>query len=204
MPEKVITARGKNLGGETPLICTPLVGRSRERILAEAASVVAKKPDVIEWRVDFFEGIGDTGAVLDVARALRTAAGELPIIFTRRSMKEGGESIAIGDEDVVRLYDAVGASRLVDFIDFEMGNDPEHVRRVRESTRAHETRLILSYHNFGYTPGRDFLVQRFLERLDRTAEAGGALSLGVTGQRETKGRAPARWKLVQKSLSVDQ
>ena len=163
MPEKIIAARGRKLGGEPPLICTPLVGRSRERILAEAASVVAKKPDVIEWRVDFFEGIGDTAAVLDVARALRTAAGELPIIFTRRSTKEGGESIAIGDEEVVRLYDAVGESRLVDFIDFEMGNDPEHVRRVRESTRAHETRLILSYHNFGYTPGREFLVQRFLE-----------------------------------------
>jgi 3-dehydroquinate dehydratase I len=163
MPEKIIDARGRKLGGEPPLICTPLVGRSRERILAEAASVVAKKPDVIEWRVDFFEGIGDTQAVLDVARALRTTAGELPIIFTRRSTKEGGEPIAIGDEGVVRLYDAVGASRLVDFIDFEMGNDPEHVRRVRESTRAHGTRLILSYHNFGYTPGREFLVQRFLE-----------------------------------------
>jgi 3-dehydroquinate dehydratase-1 len=163
MPEKIIDARGRKLGGERPLICTPLVGRSRERILAEAAGVVAKEPDVIEWRVDFFERIGDTTAVLDVARALRTAAGELPIIFTRRSTKEGGEPIAIGDEDVVRLYDAVGASRLVDFIDFEMGNDPEHVRRVRESTRAHQTRLILSYHNFGYTPGREFLVQRFLE-----------------------------------------
>src|SRR6266545_1787180 len=163
MPEKIIDARGRKLGGEPPLICTPLVGRSRERILAEAASVVAKRPDVIEWRVDFFERIGDAAAVLDVARALRTAAGDLPIIFTRRSTKEGGEPIAIGEEDVVRLYDAVGASRLVDFIDFEMGNDPEHLRRVRESTRAHETRLILSYHNFAYTPGVEFLVQRFLE-----------------------------------------
>jgi 3-dehydroquinate dehydratase-1 len=163
MPEKVIDARGKKLGGETPLICTPLVGRSRERILAEAASVVDKKPDVIEWRVDFFEGIGDTAAVLGVARALRETAGALPILCTRRTRRAGGEPIAIGDEDVVRLYDAVGASRLVDFIDFEMGNDPEHVRRVRESTRAHGTRLILSYHNFGYTPGSEFLVQRFLE-----------------------------------------
>jgi 3-dehydroquinate dehydratase-1 len=160
---KVIETRGKKLGGEPPLICTPLVGRSPERILAEAASVVAKKPDAIEWRVDFFDGIGETAAVLEVARALRAATGELPIIFTRRSIKEGGEPIAIGDEEVVRLYDAIGASRLVDFIDFEMGNDPEHVRRVRASTRAHETRLILSYHNFGYTPGREFLVQRFFE-----------------------------------------
>jgi 3-dehydroquinate dehydratase-1 len=101
--------------------------------------------------------------VVDVAGALRKTAGDMPIIFTRRSVKEGGEKIAIGDEDVVRLYDAVGASGLVDFIDFEMGNDPAHVREVRESTRAHGTKLILSHHNFGYTPGREFLVQRFLE-----------------------------------------
>ena len=59
--------------------------------------------------------------------------------------------------------DAVGASGHVDLIDFELGNDPAQVKRVRESTRAHGTRLVLSYHNFGYTPGREFLVQRFLE-----------------------------------------
>ena len=160
---KVIDVRGRKLGGETPLICTPLVGRTRERVLAEAASVVAKKPDVIEWRVDFFDGIGDTAAVLDTGRALRAAAGDTPIIFTRRSIKEGGEPIAIGDEDVVRLYDAVGATGLVDFLDFEMSNDAGQVQRVLESARRHGTRVILSYHNFGYTPGLDFLVQRFLE-----------------------------------------
>jgi len=155
--------RGTKRDEATPLICTPLVGKTREHVLAEAASVVAKRPDVIEWRVDFFEAIGDTQAVLDTARALRSAVGKLPIMFTRRSVREGGERIPIDDDRVVGLYDAVGASRLVDFIDFEMGNDPEHVRRVRESTRSHETRLILSYHNFGYTPGHDFLVDRFLE-----------------------------------------
>jgi 3-dehydroquinate dehydratase-1 len=161
--DKNIEIRGRKLGGETPLICTPLVGKSRERVLAEAASVIPKRPDVIEWRVDYFEAIGDPAAVLDAGRALRAAVGALPIIFTRRSVREGGEPIPIGDEEVVRLYEAVAAARLVDFIDFEMGNDPEHVRQVRASTRTHETRLILSYHNFGYTPGVEFLVQRFLE-----------------------------------------
>ena len=111
---KVIEIRGKTMGGGTPLICTPLVGRTAERVLAEAASVVAKVPDVVEWRVDYFEGIADTVAVLDVAQALRSAVGDLPIVFTRRSMAEGGEPIAIGNEDVVRLYDAVGASDLVE------------------------------------------------------------------------------------------
>jgi 3-dehydroquinate dehydratase-1 len=158
-----IDKRGKKRDGSTPLVCTPLVGRTRARVLAEAAAVLAKKPDLVEWRVDFFEAIGDTRAVLDTARALRQAIGTTPLIFTRRSHKEGGQAIAIDDEQVIALYHDVGASGLVQFIDFEMGNGQEHVRRIRESTRAHDVRLILSYHNTAYTPGVDFLVDRFLE-----------------------------------------
>jgi 3-dehydroquinate dehydratase-1 len=160
---KAVDARGRKLGGETPLLCTPLVGRTRERLLAEAASVLRQKPDIIEWRVDFFDAIGSTDVVIETARALRDVVGKRPMIFTRRSETEGGERIAIGDEQVVELYASVATTRLVDFIDFEMGNDPEHLRRVREFTRRHEIRLILSYHNLSYTPGLDYLVGRFLE-----------------------------------------
>jgi 3-dehydroquinate dehydratase-1 len=198
---KIIDIRGRQLGGATPLICSPLVGRTRDAILAEAATVIAKQPEVIEWRVDYFGDIADTAAVLDAGRALRAAVGDAPVIFTRRSTKEGGEPIAIGDEDVVRLYDAVGASGLVDFVDFEMGNDADHIRRVRESARRHGTRLILSYHNFGYTPGVDFLVQRFLEaeRLGGDVakvavmprDRGDVLALlAATSQAEAKARIP--------------
>ena len=200
-PAKIIDIRGTKLGGETPLICSPLVGRTRERLLAETANVVAKKPDVIEWRVDYFENIGDTQSVLDTGRAMRAVVGNAPIIFTRRSTKEGGEKIPIGDEEVVRLYDAMAASRLVDFIDFEMGNDPDHVRRVRESSKAHAIRLILSYHNFGYTPGLEFLVQRFLEAERLGADvakvavmprdrADVLTLLAATAQADAKGRIP--------------
>ena len=31
---KAVDAHGRKLGGETPLLCTPLVGRTRERLLA--------------------------------------------------------------------------------------------------------------------------------------------------------------------------
>jgi 3-dehydroquinate dehydratase-1 len=44
-----------------------------------------------------------------------------------------------------------------------MSNDPELLRRVAQAAHQHETRVILSYHNFAYTPGIEFLVQRFLE-----------------------------------------
>jgi 3-dehydroquinate dehydratase-1 len=163
MPEKIIDVRGRKLGGETPLICTPLVGKTRERVLAETTSVLAKRPDVIEWRIDFFEGISDTPASLEVAREIRRMAGDTPIILTRRSTREGGEPIQLDDEGVVALYDAACKDRSVDFVDFEMSNDAEHVRRVVAAARKEATRVILSYHNFSYTPGHEFLVQRFLE-----------------------------------------
>ena len=125
--------------------------------------MAAKKPDVIEWRVDHFAAIGDAAAVQDTGRALRAAIGDTPVIFTRRSIKEGGAPIDIDDEGVVRLYDSVGAAGFVDFLDFEMGNDAGHVRRVRDDARRHGVRTILSYHNFSDTPAQDFLVGRFLE-----------------------------------------
>jgi 3-dehydroquinate dehydratase-1 len=160
---KALDARGRKLGGETPLICTPLVGHTRSRVLAEAATVIAQKPDMVEWRVDHFDAIGDTKAVLATAKELRALAGKLPLAFTCRSPRGGGERIALDDAAVVDLYAAASSSKLVDFIDYEMESDAALVRRVRERTRADHVRLILSYHNFGYTPGVDFLVGRFLE-----------------------------------------
>jgi len=145
----VVGRRGKKKGGETPLIGTPLVGRSKKRLLAELASILTKKPDLVEWRADYFEAVADTAAVLDTARALRAACGTLPLVFTCRSSQEGGQPIAIDDEQVVELYAAVSASRLVDFVDFELEHDARLVQRVRESAHANEPHLILTYHNFG-------------------------------------------------------
>ena len=160
---KAIDARGRKLGGETPLLCTPLVGRTRQRVLAEADTVIRQKPDLVEWRVDFFERVGDIAAVIETARSLREAVGKRPIIFTCRAAKEGGEPIAIDDGQVVDLYGAVAATGLVDFIDFEMAHEQDQVRQVRDVTRRHEVRLILSYHNTSYTPGHEYIVDRFLE-----------------------------------------
>jgi 3-dehydroquinate dehydratase-1 len=75
------------------------------------------------------------------------------------------------------------------------------VRRVRDSARANETRVILSYHNFGYTPGLDFLVQRFLEAERLGADVakvavmprdrGDVLTLlAATSQADAKARIP--------------
>ena len=148
-------------GGAFPLICTPLVGRTRDGVLAEVDAVLPKKPDVLEWRVDFFEALADTRQVLDTARAIRDRAGTIPVMFTRRSAMEGGEKIALADPRVVQLYVDVCASRLVDLIDFETANAGEDFRRLRAASREHGIALIGSYHNFQATPDAAALSAKF-------------------------------------------
>jgi 3-dehydroquinate dehydratase I len=159
---RAIQVRGRPLaGGRVPAVCAPLVGRTRERLLAETAAVAAKRPDLLEWRVDFFEGIADTKAVVDVAAALKQAAGEIPLLFTRRSSREGGEPIALDEARVVALCGAVCASGQVDLIDYEMSQDAQHVAQVRDAARAAGVQLVLSFHDFQATPAADALQQRF-------------------------------------------
>lgn len=161
---KPIEVHGKPVaGGKFPLICTPLVGRTRNKILAELDMLLAKQPDILEWRVDFFDDIGNTAAVIEMARSIKQAAGEIPLLFTRRSINEGGEKIALSEEQVIAMYAAVCDSRQIDLIDFEMSNDPAHIKQVRVASKANDIKLVLSFHNFSFTPGLELLNQRFMQ-----------------------------------------
>jgi len=150
-------------GGKFPLVCTPLIGRTAAQVMAELSIVLPKKPDVLEWRVDFFEQLGDTAAVIALAQAIKQAAGHIPLLFTRRSIIEGGEPIALSEAQVIALYAAVCQSRSIDLIDYEMANDAAHIAQVRTAAQAHGIKLVLSFHNFSYTPGLETLCQKFLQ-----------------------------------------
>ncbi|MEO8779690.1 MAG: type I 3-dehydroquinate dehydratase [Rhodanobacter sp.] len=159
---KSIVARGRVIGGGTePLICTPLVGRSRTAILDELSSIFSLKPDLIEWRVDFFEGVADMADVIDLARRLRRDAGDIPLIFTLRSEREGGQPVTLTDGHVAALCEAICAQQVVDFVDFEMSAPAEHIVRVRTACHSSGTQLILSYHNFQETPDAEQLHRTF-------------------------------------------
>jgi 3-dehydroquinate dehydratase-1 len=161
---KPITIHGKPLGsGRFPTICTPLVGRTHEQVLAELALVLPKQPDLLEWRVDFFTSIDNTTAVLSTATAIRAAAAGIPVLFTRRSTQEGGEPIPLNEEQVVDLMAAVCASGTVALVDYEMNNDPAHIAQVRTAAHAHGVQLLLSFHNFQSTPTQEALSERFAQ-----------------------------------------
>jgi 3-dehydroquinate dehydratase-1 len=163
-----IALNGKPVAlGKFPLVCTPLVGKTLAEILAELDLVLPKKPDMLEWRVDFFESIIDTAIVVSAAQAIKKAANGVPLLFTRRSRMEGGERIALNEDQVIALYSAVCKSKHIDLIDYEMANEAAHIVQVREAAHVNGIKLVLSFHDFECTPALDTLVAKFItaERL---------------------------------------
>ena len=166
-----LKVRGRTLNPQGPtLICAPLVARTADALQAELASILPKHPDLIEWRVDFFEAIHDPNRVVDLARALRATAGAIPILFTRRALHEGGEAIGIAEEAVVSLYEKVCASGAVDIIDYELSQAPENRARLRAASRTHGVAMIMSYHNFKTTPESLELVSKIIDAEQQGAD----------------------------------
>ena len=82
-----VEVRGVKIGEGVPKICVPIVGKTKEEILAAAKSFADVKMDVVEWRVDWFDGVFDFAQVEDVLKDLRPALGNTPILFTFRTSK---------------------------------------------------------------------------------------------------------------------
>ena len=144
-----------------PLICAPLVGAEPEALLAEAAAARAAGADIVEWRVDYFREIGKFQAVIETGHAVRRALPGVPLLFTRRSVAEGGQPVAIGDAQVVELYEAVCAEGIADLVDFEMSASRAGMAAVRDASRRHGVGLVCSFHDFERTPSIAELSSQF-------------------------------------------
>ena len=159
-----IQLNGRPVGtGAFPLIITPLVGRTPPELVLELEAILPKKPDMLEWRIDFFEGIADIDLVIETAQCIKRSAGAVPILLTRRSSAEGGQPIAIAESAVVAMYRRACETRCIDLIDYELSNPKEHLHQVRATAASNGIAMIMSYHNFEFTPDIDTLLGLFMQ-----------------------------------------
>ncbi|CAA7601602.1 3-dehydroquinate dehydratase [Acididesulfobacillus acetoxydans] len=169
--QPILKVRGKEFGGKgLPLICTPLVGENREGLERELEKVLPQGPDLVEWRLDFFKNIRDFDQVLQAARTVRLRVGELPLLFTIRSEKEGGHPIPLTSEERVGLYETVCQAGVADLLDFELGEGEENFRRVRETSRRYGVKLMGSFHDFAGTPAPERIMATFRQGERRGAD----------------------------------
>ena len=154
-----VKVRNISIGEGIPKICVPVVGITREEIITEAKSFSSIPVDLVEWRVDWFEQVFDLEKVLGLLKELREVLGELPLLMTFRTSKEGGEK-SISASDYARLNIEAAKSGYVDLIDVEIFTGDEIVKEIIDAVHNYGVKVIASNHDFDKTPGKDDIVER--------------------------------------------
>lgn len=163
--------------GPAPLVCVPLVGADAAalRAEAEAMSVAAQTPDaaapdLLEWRVDALDAACDAAAVEAAARALRAAAGPLPLLVTLRAAREGGRDHGLDDAARATRLVSLVEGGVADLVDLEADAAPEALRELRDACRRQGVPLVLSAHHFDRTPPVAQMVAAFRRAADLGAD----------------------------------
>lgn len=157
-----VKIRDIEIGTGAPKIIVPIVGVTKEDIIEEAKTFDSIPIDVVEWRVDWFEGVFDFAKVEDVLKNLREVLGNIPLLMTFRTSKEGGEK-AIEADAYAELNKKAAATGLVDLVDVEAFTGDEVVKDIIEGAHAHGVKVVASNHDFDKTPDKDDIVGRLVK-----------------------------------------
>lgn len=166
---KTVNIRDVEIGAGIPKICVPIVGVTKEEILAQAKSLQTLPVDVVEWRIDWFENVFDFDSLKDTLTDLRAALGDLPLLMTFRTSKEGGEK-AIESEAYAELNIKAAQTGLVDLVDVEVFTGDEIVSRIIREVHAAGVKIVASNHDFDKTPDKDDIVSRLRKMQDMDAD----------------------------------
>lgn len=143
-----------------PKICVPIMGVNIDELKREAELVKIAKPDIVEWRCDYYSDI-----VTNHLSALKEITGQLkgyPIIFTLRSDNEGG-AVFIPQEVRQQIMQEAIESSLISYIDIERANGSDFINPLVNIANKHNVKTIISNHNFKKTPSVQEIVNILTE-----------------------------------------
>ena len=164
-----IKVRDIEIGAGAPKIIVPIIGVTKEDILNEAKTFDSIPVDVVEWRVDWFEHVFEFDKVEDVLKDLRNVLGNIPLLLTFRTKKEGGEK-AIDTKDYKELNLRAAKTGYVDFIDVEIFTGDDVVKEIIDGAHAAGVRIIASNHDFFKTPAKSDIIYRLRKMQDMGAD----------------------------------
>lgn len=134
-----------------PKVCVPIVGRTKETIMEQAGAAAAKSPDLVEWRADFFDGSQDRKKMCAVLHELRNNLGDIPLLFTVRTDREGG-AMAVSDAAYYEMLTAAAESGLADLVDVEIMHGAGGAGRFIGELHERGAVVVGSNHHFHDTP----------------------------------------------------
>ena len=89
-------------------------GTNEADILNQAEKIKKLQPEMMEWRIDYFEDVILMNRLIEVANKLKDIMKEIPILITFRSQKFGGKTELDSEDAYLNLLKIT--------IDFGLGN----------------------------------------------------------------------------------
>ena len=166
---KTVTVRNVVIGKGAPKIIVSLMAKDIAMVKSEALTYREADFDILEWRVDHFAQVREMAQVMAALAEIRGALKALPLLFTFRSKKEGGET-ELSDEAYFALNREAARSGLVDVIDIELFNDEAQIRALVDDAHAAGVKVIMSNHDFHKTPAQEDIIYRLRRMQDLGAD----------------------------------
>ena len=167
--KQIVTVRNLTIGEGMPKICVPIVATTEEEILRKAEEIMQYPVDLIEWRADYFEDAYNLEALASVLAGIRKVIGDMPLLFTFRSEREGGGK-SIGSIHFFALNLAVAMYGEVDLIDLEIYHDLERAKNVISMLHEAGIKVIASHHDFDKTPTRSEIMTKLSKMKELDAD----------------------------------
>lgn len=163
---KTLECRNITLNNQDTKICIPITGRKHEEIIEQAQIIKKRKPDIVEWRADYYQIENeekDIAQIIYELEELHKVLKKIPIIFTFRNREEGGERQV--DFETYKGYcshvAAVAEKNNVALIDLEAyGNkDVEEMSELIHYIHECNVKIIGSNHHFDKTPSEEEMFE---------------------------------------------
>ena len=123
--------------------------------------IIPKNPDLIELRADYLDKISETNYVLNLINFI-TELTHIPLLFTIRSRREGGEEISLNEFETLKLIKEVCIKSNVNMIDYELESNYEYVKELITLAKKEHKEIVLSYHNFNETLKNEELLEKLI------------------------------------------
>ena len=165
-----IEVRNLVIGDGIPKICVPIVAKNRIEIKVALKEMKNQDFDMVEWRADFFDEYNQPEKVEEMLGIIREELGEIPVLFTFRTRKEGGYRELTSIEEYIHMNNEVITGGLADLVDVEtaMGDDVAFI--LIEAAHNSGVKVIASNHDFSGTPKKEEMLMRLCKMQELEAD----------------------------------
>ena len=101
--------KGTEVGTGRPLICVPVLEKTKEEVIKEVEYLVKSDADMIEWRLDAFEHYTDYNEVREILQQIAPLLKKKLFLYTFRTAKQGGV-VSVDRETLNDLHDLAAES----------------------------------------------------------------------------------------------